>query len=313
MRGRNHPDRTPWFCCLGKAKVPKKILIACFCALQCVSAATIAAELADDLVALHKLARSLEHGEGVAKNPAEAIKLYCQGARNGDAEAMYRLGWMYAMGRGVLRDDPVAAYFFAKAAEQGHPQSRNLLPRMGTTIADTPECMRDQKELADELDGFVYTSDAQRRLADLVKRLAIEYGVAPRLALTLARTESNLNPRAISIKNAQGLMQLIPETAVRFNVRKPLDPEQNVRGGLAYLRWLLAYFRGDVQLVAAAYNAGEGAVNRFLGIPPYPETRAYVKSILSGYKHETHPFDGSVTDPSPELPKIVRRKDRKGS
>ena len=226
---------------------------------------------------------------------------------------MYRLGWMYAIGRGVQRDDPVAAYFFAKAAEQGHLQSKNLLPRMGTNIADTPECMQDRKELAEEIDDFVYTSDAQRQLADLVKRLATEYGVAPRLALTLARTESNLNPRAISVKNAQGLMQLIPETAMRFNVRKPLDPEQNVRGGLAYLRWLLAYFRGDVRLVAAAYNAGEGAVNKFLGVPPYPETRAYVTNILSGYKHETHPFDESVTDPSPELPKIARRKARKGS
>lgn len=293
--------------------MPKKILVACFCALQSVSLASIAAEPVDDSVALLKLARSFEHGEGVARSSAEAIRLYCQGARSGDAEAMYRLGWMYAMGRGVQRDDPVAAYFFAKAAELGHTQSRNLLPRMGTTIADTPDCMRDPKELADGIDDFVYTSDAQRQLADLVKRLAIEYGVAPRLALTLARTESNFNPRAISVKNAQGLMQLIPETAVRFNVRKPLDPEQNVRGGLAYLRWLLAYFRGDVQLVAAAYNAGEGAVNRYLGIPPYPETRAYVKSILSGYKHETHPFDGSVTEPSPELPRIIRRMNRKGS
>lgn len=226
---------------------------------------------------------------------------------------MYRLGWMYAMGRGVQRDDPVAAYFFAKAAERGHPQSRNLLPRMGTAIADTPDCMRDPRELADAADDFVYTSEAQRRLADLVKRLAIEYGVAPRLALTLARTESGLNPRAVSIKNAQGLMQLIPETAVRFNVRKPLDPEQNVRGGLAYLRWLLAYYRGDVRLVAAAYNAGEGAVNRYRGIPPYPETRAYVKSIMAGYTYETHPFDGSVTEPSPELEKIISRRQRKGS
>jgi hypothetical protein len=291
----------------------KKILIAYFCAFQCISVVTIAAEPSGDLVALRKRAHSLEHGEGVAKNPTEAIKLYCQVARNGDAEAMYRLGWMYAIGRGVRRDDPVAAYFFAKAAEQEHPQSKNLLPRMGTTIADTPECMRDKNELAEEIDDFVYTSDAQRQLADMVKRLAIEYGVAPRLALTLARTESNLNPRAISIKNAQGLMQLIPETAVRFNVRKPLDPEQNVRGGLAYLRWLLAYFRGDVVLVAAAYNAGEGAVNKFLGVPPYPETRAYVKNILFSYKHETHPFDGSVTDPSPELPRIARRKAEKGS
>lgn len=313
--GRKRLDRSPRSsdCLMGKAKVPKKILIACFCALQCISAETIAAELWSDPVALHNRARALEHGEGIAKSPTEAIKLYCQGARNGDAESMYRLGWMYAIGRGVQRNDPVAAYFFAKAAEQGHPQSKNLLPRMGPTIADTPECMLDNRELADGTDGFVYTSDEQRQLADLVKRLAVEYGVAPRLALILARTESNLNPRAVSIKNAQGLMQLIPETAVRFNVRKPLDPEQNVRGGLAYLRWLLAYFRGDVKLVAAAYNAGEGAVNRFLGVPPYPETRAYVKSILSGYKHETHPFDGSVTDPSPELPRIVRRKALRGS
>jgi hypothetical protein len=294
--------------------VPKKILIACFCAFQCASAVAIAAEPSGDLVALRSKARSLEHGEGgVAKNPPEAVKLYCQGARSGDAEAMYRLGWMYAIGRGVQRDDPVAAYFFAKAAEQGHPQSRNLLPRMGTQVADTPKCMRDDADFADDIDDFVYTSDAQRQLGALVRRLATEYGVAPRLALTLARTESNLNPRAVSIKNAQGLMQLIPETAVRFNVRKPLDPEQNVRGGLAYLRWLLAYFRGDVKLVAAAYNAGEGAVNKFLGVPPYPETRAYVTNILAGYKHETHPFDASVTEPSPELPRIDRRKARHGS
>lgn len=314
-RGRNGLDRAPLSqeCYPGKVKVPKKLLVACFCVLQCASAATIAGELSGDPVALHKRARSLELGEGVAKNQTEAIALYCQGARQGDAESMYRLGWMYAMGKGVQRDDPVAAYFFAKAAEQGHPQSRNLLPRMGPTIADTPECMLDDKELADGIDGFAYTSDEQRQLAELVKRLAIEYGVAPRLALILARTESNLNPRAVSVKNAQGLMQLIPETAVRFNVRKPFDPEQNVRGGLAYLRWLLAYFRGDVKLVAAAYNAGEGTVNRFLGVPPYPETRAYVKSILSGYKHEAHPFDASVTEPSPYLDRIVHRKSRKGS
>lgn len=291
----------------------KKLLIAYFCAFQCVSLVTIAAEPSSDLVALRKRAHSFEHGEGVAKNPAEAIKLYCQVARNGDAEALYRLGWMYAIGRGVQRDDPVAAYFFAKAAEQGHPQSKNLLPRMGAKIADTPECMQNKTELADEIEDSFYTSDEQRQLAGLVKRLALEYGVAPHLALTLAKTESNLNPRAISSKNAQGLMQLIPETAVRFNVRKPLDPEQSVRGGLAYLRWLLAYFRGDVKLVVAAYNAGEGAVNKYLGVPPYPETRAYVTNILSIYKHEAHPFDASVTDPSPELPRIARRKARNGS
>jgi soluble lytic murein transglycosylase-like protein len=106
-------------------------------------------------------------------------------------------------------------------------------------------------------------------------------------------------------------MQLIPDTAARFNVRKPFDPEQNVRGGLSYLRWLLAYFQGDVKLVAAAYNAGEGAVNKYLGVPPYAETRAYVKKILASYKREDHPFDASVTDPSPELPKIAKAKQKR--
>jgi soluble lytic murein transglycosylase-like protein len=108
-------------------------------------------------------------------------------------------------------------------------------------------------------------------------------------------------------------MQLIPETAVRFNVRKPFDPEQNVRGGLAYLRWLLAYFKGDVALVAAGYNAGEGAVNRYRGIPPYQETRHYVKRILEIFRRHEHPFDAEITDPSPELGQILRRKQRVAS
>jgi len=99
-------------------------------------------------------------------------------------------------------------------------------------------------------------------------------------------------------------MQLIPETSARFNVKKPYDPIQNIRGGLAYLRWLLAYFRGDVALVAAAYNAGEGAVNRYRGVPPYAETRAYVKHIMQFFKNPQHPFDASVTEPSPELSRI---------
>ena len=76
-------------------------------------------------------------------------------------------------------------------------------------------------------------------------------------------------------------MQLIPDTAARFKVRNPMDPAQNIRGGMAYLRWLMAYFEGDIALVAAAYNAGEGAVERYRGVPPYAETRAYVRRILA--------------------------------
>lgn len=76
-------------------------------------------------------------------------------------------------------------------------------------------------------------------------------------------------------------MQLIPETAERFGVRDVWDPEQNLRGGMAYLRWLMQHFDGDLELVLAGYNAGEGAVQRHGGIPPYAETRTYVKRIIA--------------------------------
>ncbi|MEE9331879.1 MAG: lytic transglycosylase domain-containing protein, partial [Methylophilaceae bacterium] len=102
--------------------------------------------------------------------------------------------------------------------------------------------------------------------------------------------ESNFNPKATSPKNAQGLMQLIPATAKRFHVKNPYNPEDNIKGGLAYLQWLMAYFEGDVRLVAAAYNAGEGAVNKYKGIPPYRETRNYVRKIYKLYRKSYHPF-----------------------
>ena len=135
-------------------------------------------------------------------------------------------------------------------------------------------------------------------------KLAPEYQINPVLALAIIRAESNFDPNARSAKNAQGLMQLIPETSARFNVKKPFDPVQNIRGGLSYLRWLLAYFRGDVSLVAAAYNAGEGTVERYRGVPPYAETRAYVQRIKRYFRRDRHPYDASVTNPSPELPRI---------
>lgn len=276
----------------------------------------VAAGLSDgELRALREEARAHEHGEGVPKDLARAAELYCSGAFAGDPEARYSIGWMYANGRGVPRDDSLASYFFTLAAEQGHAPSQKMLRFVGPPAAEPPECMRDRTVAVAEAetdtdDLLPYTSEKQRQLVELVRRLAPEYGIEPRLALAIARTESNFNPNAVSPKNAQGLMQLIPETAARFNVRKPFDPEQNVRGGLAYLRWLLAYFRGDVALAAAGYNAGEGAVNRFLGIPPYAETRHYVQRILQTFRRHEHPFDAAVTEPSPDLPRIRQRQSR---
>jgi soluble lytic murein transglycosylase-like protein len=136
----------------------------------------------------------------------------------------------------------------------------------------------------------------------IVRELSAETRVDPRLALAVIETESNYDSVALSPKNAKGLMQLIPATASRFGVSNAYDARQNVRGGMSYLRWLLAYYEGDVILAAAAYNAGEGAVDRYRGIPPYAETRAYVAKVLKLAGMAIHPFDPAVTSPSPQLP-----------
>ena len=265
--------------------------------------------------ALRIEARGLEHGEGVPKDTVQAMRLYCQAARQGDAESQFSLGWMHANGRGAARDDETAAYFFSLAAQQGHTQAQRMLRFVGTPRQTLPDCMRDPaaeaaaiKAEQRKLLALLFKNEAlrtatpeQRKIIDLLFNLAPDYGVDPLLGLAILRLESNFDPSAVSPKNAQGLMQLIPETSARFNVAKPFDPEQNIRGGLAYLRWLLAYFQGNVALVAAAYNAGEGTVNRYKGIPPYAETQDYVKRIIGVFKKDKHPYDESITQPSPEL------------
>ena len=275
-------------------------------------------EQARQFARLRAQARAYQYGEGVEADPVRAQETFCQAARLGDPEAQYDLGWIYAHGRGFPRDDALAALFFSLAAEQGHPQARNLLPKMGPPSPDLPECMRDpilpdivvEAPRFDNEERFLPTTPEQAAVANLVDRIAPEYGISPRLALAVIRAESNFDPNARSPKNAQGLMQLIPGTSARFNVKKPFDSAQNVRGGLAYLRWLLAYFKGDVNLVVAAYNAGEGAVERYRGVPPYAETRAYVAQIRKEFRFDQHVYDGSVTEPSPVIAQIEAARPR---
>lgn len=244
---------------------------------------------------------------------AAAAESYCEAARLGAAQALYRLGTMYGFGLGVERDNQVSASLLALAAEQGHEGAKRLLAPLTTDTKRLPECITDpegarRRALEKALpDPAANAGPAKRKIVELVRRLAPKYAVDPRLALTLIAVESDFNAAALSPKNAAGLMQLIPDTAERFRVRDAFDPEQNIRGGLAYLRWLLAYFRGDVALAAAAYNAGEGAVDRYRGIPPYAETRDYVRRVLDLYRLERHPFNSAITDPSPALraPKTV--------
>jgi soluble lytic murein transglycosylase-like protein len=241
-----------------------------------------------------------EHGEGVARDPALARILYCRAARLGYAPAQYALGWMLANGRGGARDDGGARHLFALAASQGHPQAQTMAVQL-TAAPVAPACLLPDLPPPPTFDlppVSVWTPNPQ--VARLVGRLAPEFHVDPLLALAIISVESGFNARAVSPKQAQGLMQLIPETAQRFQVRDVFNEEQNVRGGLAYLRWLLAYFKGNVTLVTAAYNAGEKAVDRYGGVPPYPETRDYVKKIATLYRQTIHPYQRdllSVTSP----------------
>ena len=129
-----------------------------------------------------------------------------------------------------------------------------------------------------------------------IKDAAERHGVPERLVQAVIRVESAFNPRAVSVKGAQGLMQLMPETASMLGVRNSFDPQQNIEGGVRHLRGLIDRFRNDLSLALAAYNAGEKAVVTHRGIPPFPETRDYVTRVLYHYDGGSN---GTARTPTP--------------
>jgi len=291
-------------------------------------------DMADEppqVLALMKKAVAIELVAHNSREMWDAAVLYCEASRFGSIEAQYRLGMLYAFGRGVPENRTFAAALFSQAAHQGHAQARDMLETVQLSTTELPGCMNDPSVLPEkpEAEIILDRTDTDEHIAslpdgekiisehpgisrhieslpknkkwvvDLVRTLAGWYSIDPMLVLSIISTESNFNVGAKSDKAAQGLMQLIPATAERFNVRNAYDATQNIKGGLKYLRWLLSYYRGNVVFAVAAYNAGEGNVNKYKGIPPFRETRNYVRKVIGLYKRTIHPYDENLAQASP--------------
>jgi NO-binding membrane sensor protein with MHYT domain len=176
------------------------------------------------------------------------------------------------------------------------PKGRGLLAdeRLTERSADKSKGVMAARPAAAARTAPSSIAPSTKEIAALAARIAIAQKIDPLLVLAIIETESAFQVDAVSAGNAQGLMQLMPETARRFGAKNLLDPTENIRAGIKYLHWLLAYFEGDVSLALAAYNAGEGAVLRYGGVPPYPETLAYVQKIRTRYPAARHDFDQVV-------------------
>jgi soluble lytic murein transglycosylase-like protein len=265
-----------------------------------------------DPVELTDLANQYERAIGYRRDYGRARQLYCAAARLGHLPAQRRLAWMYANGLGAPRDTDLAAAWLEVAAANGDLTARRFLAFVGEpVIRRKPRCTYESRFDAYAiatifglgLDAGINTDTPERQqIASWVRRLAPDYGLGPNLILAIIQTESNFNPRARSAANALGLMQLIPSTAARFGVKDRADPVQNLHGGMAYMRWLLSFFGGDLRLSLAGYNAGERAVEKYLGVPPYPETQNYIRKVLRAYGRDSHPPLEPVVEPSKLMP-----------
>jgi len=234
--------------------------------------------LALESVTIREEAVRYQYGEGVDRDYTLAYRLYCLAALLGDVEAAYHLGWMYMNGLGLKMDDALAVGWFRLAADHGDTYSQRLLDDVLVDVTPREDLGCPQRSKPPDratIDTWVHV-------------LAPSYGLDPDLLLAVIEVESRFNPHARSTKDARGLMQLLPVTAQRFEVADIWDPFENLMGGMAYLRWLMDHYDGDIDLSLAAYNAGEHIVMRYGGIPPYQETRHYVKSVNRIYRQALH-------------------------
>jgi soluble lytic murein transglycosylase-like protein len=184
------------------------------------------------------------------------------------------------------------ALIFAMAASAAASDVRLAVRRDGKkviyNVGGTPRNAR-----GSNLDWLAKRHDRRTKYDPLIEKYASKYGVDATLVRAVIQVESDFNPLCVSNKGARGLMQLMPETAKRFGVTSIHDPEQNIHGGVRYLAYLTRLFNDDLSRAVAAYNAGENAVLKYGGIPPYDETSEYVVRTLTVYNGR--PYGGAVS------------------
>jgi len=258
-----------------------------------------AEEANPDAKAYRLEAARFENGHGVKVNYGEAYRLYCKAALLGDKYAASSLAWMYLNRRGVEANPGRAVGWLKSAAGQGDFFAAKMLTKYPEVHAEAdPDCHEAPLPVMASLRPAGLNDPGRRAVEGWVRHIAPKYSIDPELVLAVIKAESGFNPAALSGKNAQGLMQLIPETAERFGIRDVWNPIENIKGGTAYLHWLLRHFEGNVEWALAAYNAGENNVEKYRGVPPYEETQNYVHSILAGYQKTQHPVPPELTQKS---------------
>jgi len=216
------------------------------------------------------LARRLEFGMGVEPNLARAAELYCEAAMRGRAEAALRLAGMFLDGEGVEADVLTSAAWLAIGQQVRRPLVNT---RQACAAGPTLSAMASM--------GMAEAAVPTADLARLVRGIALRQSVDPALIMAMVAVESAFRTDAVSRRGARGLLQLMPATAISLGVSDPHDPLQNLVGAIGYIRRLLDRYEGNTALALAAFNAGEGAVAQYRGIPPFAETQAYVQRVLA--------------------------------
>jgi soluble lytic murein transglycosylase-like protein len=216
--------------------------------------------------------------DGRARNYRVAMLLHCRADADGHANSAYAGGHVFK------QNQARASAWFKRASALGHPE--------GASMAKISR-QRSKRGSARWPNGWGRTARAKlyapQEIRALVAELAPKYGLDPKLVLAIIQVKSAYQTDAVSSANAQGLMQLIPATATRFGVRDAFNLTENIQGGMRYLPWLLKCFKGDVTKTVSAYDAGEGAVKNYGGVPPYRETQNYVRKIRRLYAKLRHP------------------------